>query len=213
MSHFCRICPTFFAFCFGVSGHKRLTTNSLHDIFERRAADGRDIGSAAGGWRRVWGQTPGFGGGWAGWPGLIGRSRVAGPVGGAGFPEGERRGGTGAARRAPSRNESAGRLSTLGGRRPADCCRRRIDLAVNGNHLLTRVARGRQRTFLELSSRPPDGDGSGGSNRPAFWADRRIRSRNRSLALNSMIFLPRCSGTRTTKPEGIDPASVVRQAD
>ena len=85
-------------------------------------------------------------------------------------------------------DESAGRLPTLGGSRPADCCRWRIDLAVNGNHSLTRVARCGQRTLLLLSSRPPDGDGSGGSNRPAFWADRRFRSRNRSLGKNSISF-------------------------
>jgi hypothetical protein len=47
VSHFCRICPTFFAFCFWVIGNKLLKINSLDDIFERRAADGRDIGSSA----------------------------------------------------------------------------------------------------------------------------------------------------------------------
>ena len=214
MSHFGSNCPTFFAFCFWAIGNKLLKINSLDDIFERRAADGRDIGSSrrvAGPKAATRGPMPGFGGSCAGWPGLIGRSRVAVPVG-HGAP-------LATAVVAAARAQHAAPLPGMSP--PAGCQPLGIEDGDDGH----RDERGMsppagcqplgaagRRVTLELSNRPPDGDGSGDSNRPALWADRRIRSRNRPLALNSIIFLPRCSGTHTTKPEGIYPASWARPA-
>jgi hypothetical protein len=101
MSHFCRICPTFFAFCFGVSGDKRLKPKYLHDIFRCRGADGRDSGSFEGGLRSRNRPVPGEAA--RIWWKLCGRTQTAWPKPGS----------------RPRGNESAGRLPTLGGRRPA----------------------------------------------------------------------------------------------
>ena len=128
------------------------------------------------------GQMPGIGGSFAGWPEALGQKRVAvavGPWAARGSPMADF-----AVARAQHAKPLRGMSPPDGGHRdergmsPPDGCQ---PLGAAG-----------RRVILELSSRPPDGDGSGGSNRPALWADRRIRSRNRSLAKNSIMFLPRC---------------------